>query len=675
MKNVAFQNSLRNKDSERFTASLREGGTVIPQAANGMTTENTVKENEPNYDAIETKIPIDTELRDNTKFNEYVNFNNTSLKGSYKVENKLKPESISAIENFTKDNKNVSYPDVYSILYAESSGGQFFHEAAKGPLQIQLGAFVDSQVYQKKYKPVPEKDTPEHDVYMAEAAKDYDKLDELGQVNASLNYLEYLNKRFERNNKRKPTIIESATMYNQGYGGAKPYIADPSTYANNKLLNTYINNVSGVNKAITIPGRNQGGITTEPWGGANGSLYGAPTNREPAAPLNVQEQTKQVFNSTPKLSGGGGLENVTVTGTRDTGFNGDFGGTFDYRAGISSGRPTDTLTNTFADSLVAAEKHDKTYEYAAGKTGKTEKQAPPSEEETKKSIKDSKDVATTVVFGDYSRSRPEEGMEKYPEADTTIVTAPSSNVVDMRERLSILTGNDDFMDIMKFDTANVKAIIKDKDLQSLIFDDLSEEEKLNTQSRISNKQDADAALDIAEAENTKKLFYQDEFDSIENRDSSMSKEGAVLKVVSSFNPADSTLSVDEKLANLNKASEFLSVLEALDPDTYNKSLDYNQNYKESILTSDDPTKFSSINPLFNRDKAYPGRDFDKEILDPQISNMKTLSLKQINDNIKKINYYADIYPDAKNYYIKEGYGNLLPVVNNLMLLNGTDMTI
>ena len=295
MKNVAFQNSLRNKDSERFTASLREGGTVIPQAANGMTTENTVKENEPNYDAIETKIPIDTELRNNTKFNEYVNFNNASLKGSYEVEDKLKPESISAIENFTKDNENVSYPDVYSILYAESSGGQFFHEAAKGPLQIQLGAFVDSQVYQKKYKPVPEKGTPEHDVYMAEAAKDYDKLDELGQVNASLNYLEYLNKRFERNNKRKPTIIESATMYNQGYGGAKPYIADPSTYANNKLLNTYINNVSGVNKAITIPGRNQGGITTEPWGGANGSLYGAPTNREPAAPLNVQEQTKQVF--------------------------------------------------------------------------------------------------------------------------------------------------------------------------------------------------------------------------------------------------------------------------------------------------------------------------------------------------------------------------------------------
>jgi len=269
MKNVAFQNSLRNKDSERFTASLREGGTVIPQAANGMTTENTVKENEPNYDAIETKIPIDTELRDNTKFNEYVNFNNASLKGSYKVENKLKPESISAIENFTKDNENVSYPDVYSILYAESSGGQFFHEAAKGPLQIQLSAFVDSQVYQKKYKPVPEKGTPEHDVYMAEAAKDYDKLDELGQVNASLNYLEYLNKRFERNNKRKPTIIESATMYNQGYSGAKPYIADPSTYANNKLLNTYINNVSGVNKAITIPGRNQGGITTEPWEGAN----------------------------------------------------------------------------------------------------------------------------------------------------------------------------------------------------------------------------------------------------------------------------------------------------------------------------------------------------------------------------------------------------------------------
>ena len=409
MKNVAFQNSLRNKDSERFTASLREGGTVIPQAANGMTTENTVKENEPNYDAIETKIPIDTELRDNTKFNEYVNFNNASLKGSYKVENKLKPESISAIENFTKDNENVSYPDVYSILYAESSGGQFFHEAAKGPLQIQLGAFVDSQVYQKKYKPVPEKGTPEHDVYMAEAAKDYDKLDELGQVNASLNYLEYLNKRFERNNKRKPTIIESATMYNQGYGGAKPYIADPSTYANNKLLNTYINNVSGVNKAITIPGRNQGGITTEPWGGANGSLYGAPTNREPAAPLNVQEQTKQVFNSTPKLSGGGGLEKITAYGTRDTGFSGGFGGSFGNRGGISSGRPTDTLTNTFADSLVAAEKHDKTYKYADTKN----EEASSEEQSEEQSEEDFKNVATEANFTNRPYTKEERDIQNY----------------------------------------------------------------------------------------------------------------------------------------------------------------------------------------------------------------------------------------------------------------------
>ena len=431
MKNVAFQNSLRNKDSERFTASLREGGTVIPQAANGMTTENTVKENEPNYDAIETKIPIDTELRDNTKFNEYVNFNNTSLKGSYKVEDKLKPESISAIENFTKDNENVSYPDVYSILYAESSGGQFFHEAAKGPLQIQLGAFVDSQVYQKKYKPVPEKDTPEHDVYMAEAAKDYDKLDELGQVNASLNYLEYLNKRFERNNKRKPTIIESATMYNQGYGGAKPYIANPSTYANNKLLNTYINNVSGINKAITIPGRNQGGITTEPWGGANGSLYGAPTNREPAAPLNVQEQTKQVFNSTPRLNEGGtptqGIDEIVVTGKRDDSPSYDYGFSSGFGGRATGRQVKDTMASSrdIGDQLFQS---DPEFFAKLSYAQKADREA-----ETTDNVQNWQQEMIERNKNRYTKA--EEGMEKYPEVDTTIVTAPSSNVVDMRERL------------------------------------------------------------------------------------------------------------------------------------------------------------------------------------------------------------------------------------------------
>jgi len=256
----------------------------------------------------------------------------------------------------------------------------------------------------------------------------------------------------------------------------------------------------------------------------------------------------------------------------------------------------------------------------------------------------------------------------------------------MRERLAILYGNDDFKDVMKFDTANVMAIIKDKDLQSLIFDDLSEEEKLNTKARIFNKQDTDAALDIAKAENIKELFYQDEFDFIENRDSSMSKEGAVLQVVASFSPTDSTLSVDEKLANLNKVSEFLNVLEALDSDTYNKSLKYNINYKEGVLKSNDPSKISSINPLFNEDTPIITQGFglDKDISDSQISNIGTVSLKQINDDIKNINYYLDNYSDtefsstfgiSKNDRVKQGYGNLLPVVNNLMLLNGTDMTI
>jgi|5B_taG_2_1085324.scaffolds.fasta_scaffold50784_2 hypothetical protein len=341
MVNKSFQNSLTNRDSERFTASLREGGSVIPRAANGIgieetvvrglqpktgdevysfndrggdrynsfegggsgssSTENTVKENEPNNEVIEETVVTGTQNSQivNPLFNLYINNNNTSLKGSYNIVDYLEPESLKTINEFTKDNENVSLTDVYSILYAESSGGQQFHDAAKGPLQIQLGAFIDSQVYQKRYKPVPKKGTPERAIYMAKAKEDFDGLDELGQVTASLNYLEYLNKRFERNNKRKPTLVESATMYNQGYNGAKPYIANPSTYIDNTKLNTYINNVSDINAALNpsnlVPNFNQGGITTEPWGGANASLYPPPQKPEGAEPSSVQEQTEEVF--------------------------------------------------------------------------------------------------------------------------------------------------------------------------------------------------------------------------------------------------------------------------------------------------------------------------------------------------------------------------------------------
>lgn len=383
--------------------------------------------------------------------------------------------------------------------------------------------------------------------------------------------------------------------------------------------------------------RNQGGITTEPWGGSNASLYPPPQKPEGAEPSSVQEQTEQVFNSTPRLNEGGtptqGIDEIVVTGKK---------------TGKSVNNPTSVL-------------HPNYNTWQAGMSSY---------------------IPEEIVEGDYLNARlgggkAEEGMEKYPDVDTTTVTAPSRDVFNMRERLAILYGNDDFKDVMEFDTANVMAIIKDKDLQSLIFDDLSEEEKLNTKARIFNKQDTDAALDIAKAENIKELFYQDEFDFIENRDSSMSKEGAVLQVVASFSPTDSTLSVDEKLANLNKVSEFLNVLEALDSDTYNKSLKYNINYKEGVLKSNDPSKISSINPLFNETTPIITQGFglDKDISDSQISNIDTYSLKQINDDIKNINSYIDFYPDKKDIKVEKAYGDLLPVVNNLMLLNKTNMTI
>jgi len=85
-----------------------------------------------------------------------------------------------------------------------------------------------------------------------------------------------------------------------------------------------------------IPNLNQGGITTEPWGGSNASLYPPPQRPEGAEPSSVQEQTKQVFNSTPRLNEGGtptqGIDEIVVTGKRDDspsydyGFSSGFGG-------------------------------------------------------------------------------------------------------------------------------------------------------------------------------------------------------------------------------------------------------------------------------------------------------------------------------------------------------------
>ena len=60
---------------------------------------------------------------------------------------------------------------------------------------------------------------------------------------------------------------------------------------------------------------------------------------------------------TPRLNNGGTIDETVVTGTRGAGVTGRG---LNIRGG-GLGRPTDSLSNTFADSLIAAEKLDKEY--------------------------------------------------------------------------------------------------------------------------------------------------------------------------------------------------------------------------------------------------------------------------------------------------------------------------
>ena len=260
MPNLAFQKSLRSKDKDKFVASLRYGG--IPMAATGIGIEeikvthadggggrdfsgfrgsgkeyamnyepsrggveqsgtgSQQPKEEPKEETPEIEEIVVTSVREN--FNSFMNEENPAF--NYNVTNFLNSESLQSISSFTQGNDNVSEIDVYSILFAESSGGQRENPAASGPLQVQLGAFIDSQRHQNIYGPVPPKDTPEYKIYMEKAEKDFNALDQTGYVETGLNYLESLNQRFERNNKRKPTIEESALLYTEGYKGVMKYI-------------------------------------------------------------------------------------------------------------------------------------------------------------------------------------------------------------------------------------------------------------------------------------------------------------------------------------------------------------------------------------------------------------------------------------------------------------------
>lgn len=244
---------------------------------------------EPKEETPEIEEIVVTSVREN--FNSFMNEENPVF--NYNVTNFLNPESLQSISSFTQGNDNVSEIDVYSILFAESSGGQRENPAASGPLQVQLGAFIDSQRHQNIYGPVPPKDTPEYKIYMEKAEKDFNALDQTGYVETGLNYLESLNQRFERNNKRKPTIEESALLYTEGYKGGMKYIEGEKDWRESTKLKVYIPNVLKAYTALTVKDSainfEEGGT---PWGGATGTIY-----KEPSGPKPLQQQMINAFST------------------------------------------------------------------------------------------------------------------------------------------------------------------------------------------------------------------------------------------------------------------------------------------------------------------------------------------------------------------------------------------
>ena len=89
---------------------------------------------------------------------------------------------------------------------------------------------------------------------------------------------------------RDATLKDLAIIYTKGPGGGEKFIRDYSLLdrPENKLLNTYVNNVMNTSKVLEgIPELQEGGT---PWGGATGTIY-----EEPSGPKPVQQQMINAF--------------------------------------------------------------------------------------------------------------------------------------------------------------------------------------------------------------------------------------------------------------------------------------------------------------------------------------------------------------------------------------------
>tara|TARA_R100001082_G_scaffold96794_2_gene64447 strand:- start:41 stop:2185 length:2145 start_codon:yes stop_codon:yes gene_type:complete len=232
----------------------------------------------------------------NKKYDEYVISKNQSLEGKYSVANYVNTDII----NKTVKETDVSKTDAYSILFGESSGGQFSHSSgiAKGGLQLTLNGFIGGKQHTKEYSYTPDRNTEKakYDAFIENAKDDFSQLSDDDALYYSIQYMDKIKKGFPNKYGRDATLKDIAIIYTKGPGGATKFINDYSLLnkAENSLLNTYVNNVLETAESIEgVPELQEGGT---PWGGSTGTIY-----EEPSGPKPLQQQTIANFGMDYKI--------------------------------------------------------------------------------------------------------------------------------------------------------------------------------------------------------------------------------------------------------------------------------------------------------------------------------------------------------------------------------------
>ena len=421
MVNKAFQNSLTGRDSEKFTASLREGGT-IHSLQDGATIEETVvtgtRDSSANYspyfslggsssrrveDVMSASRDIGDQLfqSDPEMFSKFHFAGKADEEEGHDFKDGIGPNMKEAVKDITDRNKKrygttdneiekgadalLNISDLYSTGEIDETvvvGTPRYNDTLsninkletfyrnnfnKKAVNINKEALAEAITLASQKNNINadyitlllaiETDLREKEVSSTGAKSiaqlapialkdvnqnfdtDYTMEDITGNLNSAVDaqakYIKLVIK-YAANaglDSTDPSII--GEMYNVGPSNYIKGLADPSIplSSNPRYIGTRgIERGEALGIDITtipitefpsddmIPKFNQGGITTEPWGGSNASLYPPPQRPEGAEPSSVQEQTEQVFNSTPRLNEGGtptqGIDEIVVTGKR-----------------------------------------------------------------------------------------------------------------------------------------------------------------------------------------------------------------------------------------------------------------------------------------------------------------------------------------------------------------------